>query len=548
MKKKLLILTITLAMILTLALGKFWLTSKPIKISFIANTKTSIDYRVYYSHRPLTFYNDKFFEQKLPTGKHKISFSIPLPKIKSFRLAFNNDGEPVTIENLKISGLWPHKIKSYTHFTLSNIDNPIIHKNGITFTPAKNSSLTYNKKFKVINSYRIDIYLLIITLTLSFLLAYKIVPYIAKFKIEEHASRIDIVFVCCFFILLFIPMFKISQEEKDLQENRMLATYQPIFKDGKINKEYGKQFETWFNDRFNTRKKLIKLNEYIKQKLIPSRGNERVLIGKDGWFFYKMDGGLNNFANKTILYPAELEKGLLYLKKINNWAKKHHKKFYYVIAPDKNKIYGEYFRFVQKVKPDTEGIGNQFINYIHKNSDIDALYLYDTLMAHKKDGLLYWKKDTHWGEYGAYWGYQEIMRHLNKDFKISPYKISNWKMKEKNDGDLLRMYNYHPKDEKSTYYKIPKHTVSKNCTSKGVVDKIHCENPLGKGRVFVLRDSFSTNLLEYYARTFAKTDLFGRYNITKADLELIAKQYDIIILENVERLTRNIFDQTFPED
>ena len=47
-------------------------------------------------------------------------------------------------------------------------------------------------------------------LILVFLLTYKLVQYVAKFKLLEHNSRIDIVFVVAFAMLLFVPMSHIS--------------------------------------------------------------------------------------------------------------------------------------------------------------------------------------------------------------------------------------------------------------------------------------------------------------------------------------------------
>lgn len=78
----------------------------------------------------------------------------------------------------------------------------------------------------------------------------------SRFKLLEHGSRIDIVFVCVFFLLL-VPASKISREEKSVQENRRLAAYVPLFSDQGLNNRFGQDFEAWFNDRFNYREAVI---------------------------------------------------------------------------------------------------------------------------------------------------------------------------------------------------------------------------------------------------------------------------------------------------
>ena len=73
-----------------------------------------------------------------------------------------------------------------------------------------------------------DVLLLITLFTLFFLLYFKILAWLMKLKWVQNKSRIDIVFLTVFFILLFLPMLHISDAEKSEQENRMLAKYTPL--------------------------------------------------------------------------------------------------------------------------------------------------------------------------------------------------------------------------------------------------------------------------------------------------------------------------------
>ena len=390
--------------------------------------------------------------------------------------------------------------------------------------------------------YSINPLLFLSVLILSFLLSYKFIQYISKFKLLEHYSRIDIVFTVVFIVLLFIPMSHISTANKSMQENRMLATYPQMF-NTTLNLQFGKQFESWFNDRFLGRFFLIKLYNNAKQYIDPLVGNDKVLVGKDGWLFYKLDNGINNFTNMTTLSDIELAEGLKYLSDIDNWCKKHGKEFYYVITPDKSKIYGEYYPNIRKYAPDTQGIGYQFINYIHKYSDIKAIYLRDEILKHKSKDLLYYKNDTHWNDVGAYYGYKKLMKMMNK-----PVKSYTFILKEHN-GDLENMINSDIKDK--TKYKYLNKNGKSFCkkTNKKDDNIVKCHNKDNTGSIYMLRDSFASSLLKYLINNFRdiQTYNYNRHPLTKQDLDFIKENVDIVIIENVERNIPQITKLKFPK-
>ena len=58
-----------------------------------------------------------------------------------------------------------------------------------------------------------DYKLFIIIITLSYMICYKLVQYLARFKIVENNSRIDIVFVACVVVFMFVPVSHINRDE-----------------------------------------------------------------------------------------------------------------------------------------------------------------------------------------------------------------------------------------------------------------------------------------------------------------------------------------------
>ena len=100
-----------------------------------------------------------------------------------------------------------------------------------------------------------------IILILSFLLFYKLFDYIADFKTIKHKSRIEIIFLVAFFVILFIPLSNISQEKTSNSENRTLAIYKPfINKKGEINYNFGKNYDKYFNQGDKERNTLTEFN------------------------------------------------------------------------------------------------------------------------------------------------------------------------------------------------------------------------------------------------------------------------------------------------
>ncbi len=557
MGKKRLFIVILITVAVLALLSKCWLSDKII-ISFNSNAAKAVQYQVFYTEADGQKLNEKqSIAKNIAAGAQRVKIELPVPKIVKFRLDFGVAPGKVEISNLKLLGKNKIRLKDFNDFAFnSQIESKIIEKNKLTINSGQRDPfIIYKKELNFGSGLKIDWYILIILSTLSFLCAYKIVQYLAQFKLQELRSRIDIVFICCFFGLLYIPMSHMTNAEKSTQENRMLAKYPQIIRGGVLNDKFGEQFEKWYNDRFGGRSWLISLYTQLKYYIAPQSGNNKVLVGKDGWLFFKLDNGMANYANKVKLSPAQLKTGQKYLDDFNQWCQKNNKQFVYVIAPDKSKIYGEYYRLAKKMKPDNEGIGQQFNNYIKKNSRVKIVYFYDILFKNKAEGLLYYKNDTHWSMLGAYYGYQEVMKILAQTLDVSPFIVTSWIEKPRQRGDLSDMYSVMDKSVYAkTNYKIPNIKNKANCKVSAKYNNTRgleeCKNPLALSnyRVLILGDSFSDNMMEYYNQTFAKAVKHRKHQITKEDLQNIMSNYDIVVLENVERYTSKILTLQFPKD
>ena len=281
-------------------------------------------------------------------------------------------------------------------------------------------------------------------------------------------------------------------------------------------------------------------------------GNIKVLKGANNWLFYKRNNSLDNFQNKTLLTDEELKIIAEYLSNIDEWCRKHNKSFYYFIAPDKNKVYGEHITILKKLRPDSESRANQLINYLRKNTKVNVIYPIDTLLKNKKKGLLYYKHDTHWNLFGAYFGYLELIKQIQKKYKqVQPIKYSKLETSHMETGDLDPMINYNVPKDKSEYFipVIDKKAVCKfNAKDKDKKKGFECSNKSKKLNAIIFRDSFTISLEEYLSNTFNKMKFEWKAEISSEDKKDILKNFDIVILENVERYIPTILNLKFSKE
>lgn len=522
--------------------------SKGILVSFHAQADNDIEYRVYYTDASKQqFSGVRSLRKNVKSGSSFVEIMLPVKKIVKFRLDFSNNPGKIEITDLRVSGS-KDVVLNGNKFNKHQIDSYEVNGNKIILSSSKKDPyIPYKKELNLSGKNVIDWLNLIIISVFVFLLVYKFIQYLSEFKTEKQYSRLDILMLAVFFGLLFVPMSHISDAERSEQENRMLAEKPLLIADNIRNGSYGPNFETWYNDHFFGRDTIMELHRNLKYFLAPTTGSERILVGKDGWLFFKPNNGFRNFANVTELSEEDMKNGLQYLQGINKWCKKHGKKFYYVIVPDKSKIYGENYRLIRKVRPDEYGIAEQFVNYIHQNSDINVLYLRDILLKHKGEGILYYKGDTHWTALGAYYGYEAIGKNISRDYPISVLKITKRKTLLKESSDLYKMFGI-KETEKLT---VPDYSPKASCKEFGKYKRekdgmVICKNKNNKYNAFILRDSFFSWLIPYVSDTFKDTKILWKQNMATEDLKDIEENYDIVIVENVERYIPQILKRKFP--
>lgn len=299
-----------------------------------------------------------------------------------------------------------------------------------------------------------DYFLMFALIILVYLVLFYIVQ---KLKNEKTVKKTaDKVFFVLVLGLLIIPVAKFNLADRTLEENRMLKVFPKFEGFSKGNGNYFKDLEAWFNDRFNQRARLIKYSYRLDNRINGKVFSEKAFIGKDYWLFTKERNSIGNFQKTTYFRERELNRLKANLVNRKNWLAKQNIKYYLMIAPDKNVIYGEHYPDDIKLIGKESQI-DQLFNYVKNKTTIPIIYPWQELKSKKEKGLLYYKMDTHWTNYGAFFGYRELMKLLRNDYpslSILEEKDLEINRKKIEFGDMIRMFNLKKGEYPETEYKI----------------------------------------------------------------------------------------------
>lgn len=334
-------------------------------------------------------------------------------------------------------------------------------------------------------------------------------------------------------------MMHINKADVSFGENRVLAKWHGFINEDKsINYNFGADFNNWFNDRFGLRKVLIPLYKSIE--LILTQQPKNGLIDKETGFLYV------NYELNFIDIDIIKENFKEYFK-LQEWADKNKIKLYFLIVPNKTSIYtpADF-----KISPHH----NDFINYLTQINQSNIIYPYQELLEGKKKDYVFFKTEHHWNDYGAFMGYQSLMKEIKKDYpkaRILNEDDFNFFYDKKIRGDFERKFSF---GQSSTYlglssklkkkyhqtdYRYFKHKDFDNLSVKVIDEDFHKEKlyyyPKGANlRVIQLGTSMNENLDEFLPFSFKNVKRIRNNNVKSIPPEdefKIMKYYEKEILD-----------------
>ncbi len=404
--------------------------------------------------------------------------------------------------------------------------------------------------YGVIKKY--DLLLLATLLVVFWMLSAWIVDWILENKKSNRVSHILLVVAAAF--VLVLPMTKISSEQIGRMENRNLAKFPNLIDQKGFNYEYGKQFESWLNDHFRGRDKALKMYSRIESFLSGKAENVHALEGREGWLFLKENFSIANYQNRRNFTEQELRTIKERLEKNRDYCASFGARYYVLIAPDKNKVYGEFFpSYYDKVND--IGRGEQVYRYLKENSDIKVVYPLDALLEGKQEEQVYYKNDSHWTPAGALIGYRELIKLMAKD---DP-SLQTWSDQDFDKetiiykgGDLKKALNLLDRQDEvallhfkqgQAYTKKQVEIQDTKFTAMsfaGLAQYEITDRSSAEHCVFVFRDSFTRALQPFLSQQFGHVEYLWSREFSKNASAMRERNPDIVIQEVVERVVEDL--------
>lgn len=343
----------------------------------------------------------------------------------------------------------------------------------------------------------------------------------------------------CLVVVVFVPFIaNLFCSNTNMLDNRALYKKPEAF-----TRNFASDFEKYYNDTFAGRKKLIKKLVKIKRKL--RFDSEAFIFGQDGWMFYdsgKIPDGytLIDYFGKIHFSNEELQKMADGIEAIVKSYKARGIDYAIVVVPNKENLYAEFMpERLQSERVSDESRMDRAVKYLQTHTSAKIINLKEALENAKKELPLniYFKRDTHWNNLGAYYGFNEVLKMLNANGYQIPIKNIEASMitlagKHNTDLDM---------DDNETSYVVKyREEIEAKCLineDSGFMQVYEMSKPYSDKTLLMVRDSFGIAAIPYFNKVFKKTIfVHTKYNKKASMDELIQKyQPDIIVEHLVER-------------
>jgi len=358
----------------------------------------------------------------------------------------------------------------------------------------------------------------------------------------------DALTIIVFLGLLWLPtldyVFKLDHAEAP-GENRLPAKW-PAFKGLGQSREFITGVESYFNDHFGFRKRLVRLNNHWKGELFHDPGSEDVLIGRDGWLFYSGSRMIAHYTSTEVWSQKDLENWRRLLEGRRDWLRARGAKYLLVVAPDKHRIYPEHLPdwLERGTRP---GKVEQLVDYMKAHSTVEVLDLTQALTEAKTNRVNYLQTDTHWNTFGGFVAYRAMVEALGRQLPgLNPLPLDTfgWKPRPSKPGDLARILGRpeaYPESSGLTYVPLKPFVATKDLYDpvrfphQGPQETRPCYtlNPGGSGKAMVFHDSFACSWYGFLGQHFKEVVYVWQYEWNAALIE--REKPDVVIDEILER-------------
>ncbi len=350
----------------------------------------------------------------------------------------------------------------------------------------------------------------IVVVILSILLAWLTVRFVERyFRFGNENSRIKVQLLCSLALIvgfagLLVGWFDFS-ESRNFQTVLIKRNGSEHAIGSSLSWYRGKDDWLFLGNRFDS--------TVAKLKLAAKPAESQLIEAKDG-FGKVVDSGVK-FGIKTVL----------------------------IVGPNKSSIYPEYLP--DELNPSDIRYSSFFLD---KLKGIPNLEVYDPtndlLGAKSTEGFLYWKTDTHWNAKGAFVTFSAFTRKIGIEPPLVTFEYGS-----AHSGDLIKIsklkdFPLDYRDNWSVVWKerpvwIEEEVPNERKTSFGTSTLVTNSRPISEQYVWVIGDSFTEALKQYFNATFSRVRYVGHWQHKLKGLpeaiEQAENKPDLIVIVRVER-------------
>jgi alginate O-acetyltransferase complex protein AlgJ len=317
---------------------------------------------------------------------------------------------------------------------------------------------------------------------------------------------------------------------------------------------FPRAFEAWFNDHLGFRRPFIRAYNLAKVCGLTSENYGRpavgaaprspVIVGREGWLFYSGDRLVDDYRSTCPFSRDELERWRTVLEERRQWLAERGIAYVVMVAPNQQTIYGEYLpRSMNRVRDESRL--DQLLDYLRENDGPEILDVRGALLAAKSQHRTYHKTDTHCNDFGAFVGYQQLMRRLHFWFpEAEPMPLAEFEVQTvDHEGYLLAKLLDSPapwrEEQINLVWKRPPRAGVEPVerTSDGYPTYRSAQPLAPLTSAVVIHDSFYEAMAPYLQEHFRRTQCVWTYEFPSPIIE--AERPQVVIQEFVERQLMN---------
>jgi alginate O-acetyltransferase complex protein AlgJ len=192
--------------------------------------------------------------------------------------------------------------------------------------------------------------------------------------------------------------------DETLGEKRTLASRPGLPGDLAGFESFPGRFDAWFDDHFGFRGPLVRTYHRLMGRLLRGH-NDRVIVGRDGWLFYRLATTAHEDAG-----PFSLGELLHWQEALENrhaWLAAQGIPLLVVVTPSKGAIYPEQ---LPDGLPEPEGSRlDQLLSHLRGHASVPVLDLRGALRHARERERVYQKTDYHFDDAGAHVAYEAVL-------------------------------------------------------------------------------------------------------------------------------------------